>query len=106
MHRERHRVAGVLLLPIAVNLLNNLRNVSLDRRQMLKACQITELVLALHPDSAQDWRQKAAFLIEMRHYAIAAEALEKYLELAPEAEDAAELKQTARNLRKTLAQMN
>ena len=41
-----------------------------------------------------------------RRFAPQLEALDRYLEIAPEAEDTADLKQTALNLRKTLAQMN
>ena len=97
---------GVSKLHTVTRMLNNLRSVYMDLRQFPKAHQITELVLALHPDSSSDWRQKAAFLIEMRHYAAAAGALERYLELAPEVEDSTKLKQTIVNLRKAMAQMN
>jgi regulator of sirC expression with transglutaminase-like and TPR domain len=97
---------GVSKLHTVTRMLNNLRSVYMDLRQFHKAHQITELLLSLHPDSAADWRQKAAFLIEMRQYGQAAVALERYLDLAPEAEDATELKQTVVNLRKAIAQMN
>ena len=97
---------GVSKLHTVTRMLNNLRNVFLDLRQFPKAYQITELVLALHPDSANDLRQKAAFLIELRRFAEAGTALDRYIELAPESEDTADLKQTALNLRRTLAQMN
>ena len=97
---------GVSKLHTVTRMLNNLRSVYLDLRQFPKTLQITELILALHPDSADDLRQKAAFLIELRRYAEAAAALERYLELAPEAKDAGELKKTAVNLRRTLAHMN
>jgi regulator of sirC expression with transglutaminase-like and TPR domain len=62
--------------------------------------------LILHPDSPDETRQKAAFLLELRRYSEALAALERYLELAPKADDAEELKQTAVNLRRTLAQLN
>jgi len=97
---------GVSKLHTVTRMLNNLRSVFLDLRQFPKACQITELVLALHPDSIDDLRRKAAILIELRRFAEAAATLDRYLELAPEAEDTAELKQTAINLRITLALMN
>lgn len=97
---------GVSKLHTVTRMLNNLRNVYLDLRQFPKAYQINELVLALHPESTRELRQKAAFLIEMRRLPEAAATLDRYLELAPEAEDTAELKQTAVNLRKALAQMN
>jgi len=97
---------GVNKLHTVTRMLNNLRNVYLNLRQFPKALQITELVLALHPDSPDETRQKAAFLLELRRYSEALAALERYLELAPEASDAEELKQTAVNLRRTLAQLN
>ena len=97
---------GVSKLHTVTRMLNNLRSVYLNARQFPKALEMTELVLALHPDSAEDWRQKAAFLLEARRYAEALAALNFYLELAPQAEDAKELQETARNLRRTLAQLN
>jgi regulator of sirC expression with transglutaminase-like and TPR domain len=97
---------GVSKLHTVTRMLNNLRNVYLSLRQFPKALQITELVLVLHPDSPDETRQKAAFLLELRRYSEALAALERYLELAPKADDAEELKQTAVNLRRTLAQLN
>jgi regulator of sirC expression with transglutaminase-like and TPR domain len=97
---------GVSKLHTVTRMLNNLRNVYLSLRQFPKALQITELVLILHPDSPDETRQKAAFLLELRRYSEALAALERYLELAPKADDAEELKQTAVNLRRTLAQLN
>ncbi|MBI3933215.1 MAG: transglutaminase family protein [Acidobacteria bacterium] len=97
---------GVSKLHTVTCMLNNLRNVYTNLRQFPKACQITELVLALHPDSANYLRQKAALLIEMRRYSDAAATLDRYLELTLEAEDTEDLKQTAVNLRRTLAQLN
>jgi len=97
---------GVSKLHTVTRMLNNLRNVYLNTRQFPKALWVTELVLALHPDSADDLRQKAAFLLEARRYSEALEALNLYLERAPEADDAEELRHTALNLRKTLAQLN
>ena len=97
---------GVSKLHTVTRMLNNLRSVFLDLRQFLKACQITDLLLALHPESSDDLRRKGAILIELRRFAEAAATLDRYLEIAPEAEDSAELKQTVINLRKTLAYMN
>lgn len=97
---------GVSKLHTVTRMLNNLRNVYVELRQFPKAHQITDMVLALHPDSIQDLRQKSAFLIEMRRFGEAAATLDRYLELAPEAEDTDDLKKTVLNLRKTLAQMN
>lgn len=67
---------------------------------------MTDLVIALNPESTGDLRQRAAFLIEMKRYGEAADTLDRYLALASEQEDTADLKQTALNLRKTVAQMN
>jgi regulator of sirC expression with transglutaminase-like and TPR domain len=87
-------------------MLNNLRNVYVNLRLYQKALDITDLVLTLQPDSPSDVRQRAAFLLELKRYGDARVALERYLELAPDAEDAEELRKTALNLRRTLAQLN
>jgi regulator of sirC expression with transglutaminase-like and TPR domain len=99
-------LAGVSKKHTVTRMLNNLRNVFVDLRQFGKALQMAELILALHPDSADDIRQKAAFLIELRRYPEAAATLERYLHLVPEADDAEEMQNTVRNLRRTLAHMN
>jgi regulator of sirC expression with transglutaminase-like and TPR domain len=99
-------LAGVSKKHTVTRMLNNLRNVFVDLRQFPKALQTAELILALHPDSPDDLRQKAAFLIELRRYADAVSVLDRCLKLVPEADDAEGLQNTVRNLRRTLAQMN
>jgi regulator of sirC expression with transglutaminase-like and TPR domain len=99
-------LAGVTKKHTVTRMLNNLRNLFMELRQFQKALEITDLVLLLHPHSPEDIRQKAAFLIELRRHSEAAAAVDSYLQLAPEGDDAEEMKATARNLRRALAQMN
>ena len=99
-------LAGVSKKHTVTRMLNNLRNVFVDLRQFSKALEIAELILAVHPDSADDLRHKAAFLIEMRRYPEAAATLDRYMAIAQDSDDADNMKNTVRNLRRTIAQMN
>jgi regulator of sirC expression with transglutaminase-like and TPR domain len=101
-------------LRTVLRMLNNLRNVYAATRQLNRALRITELALALNPESGSEWtvvmasdlRHRAALLTEMRRYAQALETLERYLELDPKADDAADIRKTAISIRRNLAQMN
>lgn len=101
-------------LRTVMRMLNNLRNVYSGTRQFTRALRLTELALALNPESGPEWavvlssdlRQRAALLMEMRRYSPALATLERYLDLDPKAEDVADIRKTAINLRRTLAQMN
>ena len=101
-------------LRTVMRMLNNLRNVYAGTRQLTRALRLTELALALNPESGPEWelvmandlRQRAALLMEMRRYSPALATLERYLELDPKADDAADIRKTAVNIRRTLAQMN
>ena len=87
-------------------MLNNLRTIYVNAKQFQKALSITGMAVAVHPDSALEWKQRAAILIHMRRHGEAIADLNRYLELAPEAEDAKEIRQVATDLRKSLAQFN
>ncbi len=103
---DKSYLEGVTKKHTVTRMLNNLRNVYMTARQFSKALRMTDLILALHPDSAENLRQRAALLMEARSYSKAIAALELYLKHDPDAEDAEELRQTVVNLLKTLAQMN
>ena len=91
---------------IVIRMLNNLRAVYLNLRQYQKALRITELTLAVQPDSLEERKQRAALLLHLRRYSEAAAELKYYLDQTPKADDAEEIKETLANLRKTIAQLN
>ena len=111
---DRELLAPSPKLRTVMRMLNNLRNVYAGTRQFTRALRMTELALALNPESGGEWtlvlandlRQKAGLLMELRLYSPALAALERYLEIIPEADDAADIRKAAVNIRRTLAQMN
>lgn len=111
---ERELLEPAPKLRTVMRMLNNLRNVYAGTRQFARALRIVELALALNPETGGEWevvmstdlRQRAGLLMEMRRYSQALATLERYLELDPKADDAADIRKTAVNLRRTLAQMN
>jgi len=101
-------------LRTVMRMLNNLRNVYAATRQLTRALRITELALALNPETNDEWavvmasdlRHRAGLLMEMRRYSQALATLERYLELDPKADDAADIRKTALQIRRNLAQLN
>jgi regulator of sirC expression with transglutaminase-like and TPR domain len=67
---------------------------------------IVDLVLAIHPRSAEDMKQRAMLRYSMEQLRGAAEDLETYARMAPDASDADEMRQTALSLRRRLAMLN
>lgn len=111
---ERELLEPAPKLRTVMRMLNNLRNVYAGTRQFTRALRIVELALALNPETEGEWevvlatdlRQRAGLLMEMRRYSQALATLERYLEIDPKADDAADIRKAAVSLRRTLAQMN
>ena len=93
---ERELLEPAPKLRTVMRMLNNLRNVYAATRQFTRALRITELALALNPETEGEWevvlasdlRQRAGLLMELRRYSQALATLERYLELDPKADDA------------------
>ena len=97
---------GVGKRHIVIRMLNNLRAIYLDLKQYPKALRITDLALAVQPDSLDDRKQRAAVLLHLRRYSEAAAELKFYLDQNPQADDTEEVTEALANLRKTIAQLN
>lgn len=87
-------------------MLNNLRGIYLSRRDLKKAAHTVDLILALHPKSSEDMRQRGLLRLATGQLKAAADDLENYCRMAPEASDAEEMRQTALSIRRKLASMN
>jgi regulator of sirC expression with transglutaminase-like and TPR domain len=86
--------------------LNNLRQIYMTRRDFKRALVVVDLVLAIHPRSAEDMKERAMLRYSMGQLRAAAEDLETYVRMAPDASDADEMRQTALSLRRRLAVLN
>lgn len=91
---------------ILTRMLNNLKTVYLSTRNFRKALPIADLILVIHPQSAEDVKQRALLRYSMGLHGLAAEDLEEYLKMSPKASDAEEIKQMMLSIRRMLALMN
>lgn len=87
-------------------MLNNLRSIYVSSRNFKKALTIVDFILAIHPRSPEDLRQRALLRYNEGMLRGAAEDLDEYVRIAPEASDAEEMRQTALSIRRTMAMMN
>jgi len=91
---------------ILTRMLNNLKTVYLSTRNFRKALAVSDLVLVIHPHSAEDVKQRALLRYSMNLHRLAAEDLNEYLRVAPCASDAEEVRQMSLSIRRMLALMN
>ena len=91
---------------ILTRMLNNLKTVYLSTRNFRKALLIADLILVIHPRSAEDVKQRALLRYSMKLHGLAAEDLDEYLKMSPNASDAEEIKQMSLSIRRMLALMN
>ena len=87
-------------------ILNNLKGIYITTRDLKRALAVVDLVLAIYPRSPEDVRQRAGLRYGVGQLRGAAEDLETYLKMAPDASDADEIRQTALAIRRQLALMN
>lgn len=91
---------------ILTRMLNNLKTVYLSTRNFRKALMIADLILVIYPRSAEDVKQRALLRYSMGLHRLAAEDLDRYLKMSPNASDADEIRQMALSIRRLLALMN
>ena len=91
---------------ILTRMLNNLKTVYLSTRNFRKALAVSDLVLAIHPQSAEDVKQRALLRYSMNLHRLAAEDLDEYLKIVPRASDAEEIRQMSLSIRRMLVLMN
>jgi regulator of sirC expression with transglutaminase-like and TPR domain len=91
---------------ILTRMLNNLKTVYLSTRNFRKALPVADLILVIHPQSAEDIKQRALLRYSMNLHGPAAEDLDRYLQIAPKASDADEIRQMTLSIRRMLALMN
>lgn len=91
---------------ILTRILNNLKTIYLAARNFRKTLPLIDLVLVIYPRSPEDVKQRASLRYSLGQNKGAAEDLESYLKMSPEASDADEIRQTALSIRRMLALMN
>jgi regulator of sirC expression with transglutaminase-like and TPR domain len=91
---------------IVFRMLDNLRNVYFSRKAYPKALEVLNLILTARPDSAEDYKQRAAVKLHLEQYRGGREDLERYLCLAPAATDREHIQKQITNIKRYLAGMN
>jgi regulator of sirC expression with transglutaminase-like and TPR domain len=91
---------------ILTRMLNNLKTVYLSTRNFRKALAVSDLVLVIYPQSAEDVKQRALLRYSLGLQRLAAEDLDEYLKMSPHASDAEEIRQMSLSIRRMLALMN
>ena len=84
---------------ILSRMLENLRQVYLQKKDLPRALSAVDRVLLIAPDSIRALRERAQLFEQLGGASAAAGDLERLLELEPEATDAGELRARARKLR-------
>ena len=79
-------------------MLRNLLRIYLERRELERALSAVDLLLVLTPRSAEDLRTRANLYERLECFAAAAADLRSYLDVAPGADDAAEIRTKLRQL--------
>jgi regulator of sirC expression with transglutaminase-like and TPR domain len=91
---------------ILTRMLNNLKTVYLSTRNFRKALPIADLILVLYPHSPEDLKQRALLRYSLGMQRLAAEDLDEYLQMSPNASDAEEVRHMSLSIRRMLALMN
>jgi regulator of sirC expression with transglutaminase-like and TPR domain len=91
---------------ILTRMLTNLKAIYFNDEEYGKALSIVERLLILHPQDACEIRDRGLLSCQLRRYADAIADLERYLRLAPEANDAETIREHLRTLRQRAAALN
>jgi regulator of sirC expression with transglutaminase-like and TPR domain len=91
---------------ILTRLLNNLKHIYLHRQDFARALLACDRILLLDPAHASERRERGVLHFHLKQYARALRDLNAYIELAPAAEDSAEIRQQIKIIRQLLAMMN
>lgn len=91
---------------ILYRLLNNLKQVYVQREEPAKAGRVVEQMLVVAPDSVEDIRDRGLLFLQDRAYARAIHWLTRYLERMPDAEDAAPVQRAIQQAYILRAQLN
>lgn len=93
--------AGASKRQILLRMLNNLRGVYLERRDLEKALAVVDMLVTGDRTTGAWYKQRAAIRIDLGDWDQAAHDLERYLELAPFATDRAQVEHYVARLKKS-----
>lgn len=91
---------------ILFRMINNLRGIYFARRSYTRAMQVMDLLIAATPGIADQYKQRALLYLQLKRMREARRDIEKYLELAPGAEDRTEMEQQLQTVIRWQAALN
>lgn len=91
---------------ILTRMLTNLKVIYFNDEEYGKALSIVERLVIIHPQDACEIRDRGLLSCQLRRYADAIADLERYLRLAPDANDAETIREHLRTLRQRAAALN
>jgi len=103
--RDQH-LSSVTKHDMIARLLMNLKGAYLRAEDDAGALAAVDKLLLLHPDDAEEVRDRGLLLYRLRRYVPALRALEHYLAARPEAPDRESLEVHLRNLRRLISSLN
>ena len=107
---SRAIVAGMLVAAnkkdILARMLRNLKAIYLERRDHDRALATMEWLITLSPSEVAQIRERGLLYLQLECFRAAQEDLQRYLTLAPDADDADEIRHRVLQLRQTTAKLN
>ena len=91
---------------ILARLLRNLRAIYMNYQQLSQALGATTRILELSPGNAREWKERAGLHLSLECFRAALGDFQRYLALAPEAEDAESVRARIVELQATCARLN
>jgi regulator of sirC expression with transglutaminase-like and TPR domain len=107
---SRAIVAGLLVSAnkreILARVLRNLKAIYLQREEFARALATIDWICAVNPQDAGEVRDRGMAYLKLECFRAALADLERYLELAPGADDTEEVRGQVIELRRTAARLN
>jgi regulator of sirC expression with transglutaminase-like and TPR domain len=91
---------------ILARMLTNLKAIYFNSQEYGKALSIADCLVILHPHAAGEIRDRGLLSFQVKRYTEASADLERYLRLAPQAEDSEVIREHLRTLRQRVVSLN
>lgn len=102
----RHMLAAAAKKDILARILRNLKGIYLHRRDLDRALSAADRIIALDPQAAEEYRDRAGIYLDLECFRAALADFRVYLILKPEADDAAAVKRNVAELQQIAARLN
>lgn len=91
---------------LLLRMLTNLKNLYRHKEDFTRALMACDRILLISPVLPVELRDRGMIHFHLKHYSRATHDLEKYIELAPQADDVEEIRQQIKVIRQLIAMMN